>query len=111
MGRFFKWLTVINAAILLVTASLSWLLGLDYGMLHTWIGLAVLVAGSLAASAGAGLPRGVSPVYRAPLPCCSCGFVPKAWHELHRSYDLCLLMGAAGFTAIGAGMLVKYVGQ
>lgn len=110
MGRFSKWLAVMNAAILLVTAPLSWLLGLDYGSLLTWIGLAVLVAGSLAASAGAGLPRGVSPVYREPLPCCSCRFVPRAWHELHRSYDLCLFTGAAGFTAIGGGILVRYVG-
>ncbi len=111
MGRFLKWLAVSNTAILLVAAPVSWLAGLDYDVLLTWSGLIVLVAGSLAASAGAGLPRGVSPVYREPLPCCNCGFVPKGRHELHRSYDLCLLAGAVGFTAIGAGMLLNQIRQ
>ncbi|HEY6872459.1 MAG TPA: hypothetical protein VI298_07040 [Geobacteraceae bacterium] len=109
MGCFIKWLTAADAAIFLVVAPFSWLLGLDFGALLIWSGLVVLVAGALAASAGAGLPRGVSLGYDRPLPCCICGFVPKKWQELRRSYDLCLFTGVVGFAAIGAGIMVDYV--
>ncbi|MBJ6724941.1 hypothetical protein [Geomesophilobacter sediminis] len=108
MKKFLKWMLYIDAAVVVLSAFIAVGGSERFGTVLVWGGFLTIIIGGMAAMGAGNVGPGEYDLrLDQKFPQLNFARTPEKWQEMNKSYDICLLLGAAGGSCILLGLALN----